>query len=181
MTEVKATYKLYALSDRLTELEQTIELLEGVDIPADLHLDYLKMLEELDQTKKDFLSKVDGIVSLIQSRKRWLQVRKEECVRLQKLVKRDEKTVDWLSLYLQEHLNKQGIKKLRTNKFNLSIIQASVAPLILDQKDPNKIPSKYQKVTVEIDKKLRSEDLKNGVDVSNFAHLGEKSTYLSIK
>ena len=44
MTEVRGTYKLYELSDRLTELEGTIELLEGVDIPADLHTFYLNLL-----------------------------------------------------------------------------------------------------------------------------------------
>ena len=72
------------------------------------------------QPKKDFLSKVDGIVSLIQSRKRWLEVRSLECDRISKLIKKDHSTVEWLLLYLQEHLEKQGIKKLRTNKFNLS-------------------------------------------------------------
>ncbi len=39
MTETKGTYKLYELSDRLQELEETIENLEGVDIPADLQCD----------------------------------------------------------------------------------------------------------------------------------------------
>ena len=61
MTNIKGTYKLYQLRDRLQELEQTIELLEGVDISADLHQEYLELLEEQDRTKKDFLSKVDGI------------------------------------------------------------------------------------------------------------------------
>ena len=39
MTETKATYKLYQLSDRLQELEDTIENLEGVDIPSNLQCD----------------------------------------------------------------------------------------------------------------------------------------------
>ena len=41
MTEIKGQYKLYELSDRLTEIEECLELLEGTDVPADLHQDYL--------------------------------------------------------------------------------------------------------------------------------------------
>jgi hypothetical protein len=75
MTEMKQPYKLYelsdratlaTLSDRLTEIEECLEILEGVDIPEDLHNDYLDMLEELKQTEDDFTEKVDSILSLIQ-------------------------------------------------------------------------------------------------------------------
>ena len=59
MTETKPQYKLYELSDRLTEIEECLEMLEGTDIPADLHQDYLGMLEELKQTEDDFNEKVD--------------------------------------------------------------------------------------------------------------------------
>ena len=45
--KIKGQYKLYELSDRLTEIEECLEMLEGVDIPEDLHQDYLGMLEEL--------------------------------------------------------------------------------------------------------------------------------------
>ena len=110
MTETKAQYKLYELSDRLSEIEECLEMLEGVYIPHDLHQDYLGMLEELKQTEDDFTEKVDSILSLIQSRKRWLEVRKKESDRLQQLIKRDQNTIDWLSKYLQENLEKQGIK-----------------------------------------------------------------------
>ena len=111
MTETKVKYKLYELSDRLTEIEECLELLEGTDIPEDLHQDYLDMLEELKQTEDDFTEKVDSILSLIQSRKRWLEVRKAELDRINKLIKRDQNTIEWLSTYLQENLEKQGINK----------------------------------------------------------------------
>ena len=173
--------KLYELSDRLTEIEECIEMLEGVDIPADLHQDYLGLLSELDETEEAFNNKVDGILSLIQSRKRWLEIRKAECKRLQQLIKTDENTIEWLCKYLQEHLEKQGIKKLRTKKFNLTIRKASIAPLTLKYEDARKFPKKYQKVTIEVDKKLLREQIKNNVDVSKWAELGEKSTYLSIR
>ena len=44
MTEIKPKYKLYELSDRLTEIEECLEMLEDSDIPAELHQDYLEML-----------------------------------------------------------------------------------------------------------------------------------------
>ena len=181
MTEVKA-YKLYELSDRLTELEGTIELLEGVDIPADLHTFYLNLLEELDQTKKDFLSKVDSILCLIQSRKKWLQIRKEECERLQKLIKKDQNTVDWLLLYLQQHLEKQGIKKLRTNKFNLTIANnGGKLPVVIDSKiDPKDLPRKYRNVIYSPNKNAIREALEKGEEL-NFAYFGERGKYLRIK
>ena len=120
---------------------------------------YLGMLDELKQTEDDFSEKVDSILSLIQSRKRWLEVRKAECDRLQQLIKRDQNTIEWLSTYLQTHLEKQGIKKMRTAKFNLSIRKASIAPLELKYEDASKYPKKYQRVTIEADKKLLREPI----------------------
>lgn len=182
MTEIKPTYKLYQLSERIQEIEDCIESIEGVDIPAELHEDYLAMLEELEQTKEDFEDKIDNILSLIQSRKSWLEIRKSEVKRLQELVKRDETTIDWLTKYLKEHLERRDIKKLRTKRFNLSIRKASIEPLILRYEEAENYPKKYQKVTIEIDKKQLKEDIKNGDETAlKYAKLGEKSTYISIK
>lgn len=174
--------KLYELSDRLCELEETIENLEGIAIPADLHLEYLEILAEADQTREDFNNKVDSILSLIQSRKKWLEIRKAEAERLQNLVKKDEKTIEWLTVYLKEHLEKIGVNKLRTNKFNLSVRKASTAPLKLLVEDAKQYPEQYQRVTVEVDKKALREAVKNGDNEAiKFAEFGEKSTYLMIK
>ncbi|WP_373479258.1 siphovirus Gp157 family protein [Geminocystis sp.] len=182
MTETKGTYKLYELGDRLNELEQTIENLEGVDIPADLHLEYLELLEEADETNNKFIEKIDSILSLIQSRKRWLEIRKAEADRLTKLVRKDEKAIDWLQEYLKKHLEKIGKTKLRTNKFNVSIRKASIAPLQLLRENAKDYPPEYQKITVEIDKKaLRKAVTDNEKIALKYGCLGEKSTYLSIK
>ena len=78
-------------------------------------------------------------------------------------------------------MEKQGIKKMRTAKFNLSIRKASIAPLELKYEDASKYPKKYQRVTIEVDKKLLREQIKNGVDVSKWCSLGERSNYLSIR
>jgi len=179
--ENKAKYKLYELSDKLAELEETIENLEGISIPADLHQEYLAILAEADETREDFTEKVDRILSLIQSRKRWLEVRKAEAERLTQLVRRDQETIEWLQEYLKEHLEKIGVTKFRTNKFNVSIRKASVAPLKLKIEDAKKYPKQYQRVTVEVDKKALREDLKSNPSLSKYCELGERKSYLSIK
>ena len=117
MSEVKRTYKLYQLSDRISEIEEIIENLEGVDIPADLHQDYLNLLQELDQTNSDFTTKVDSIFSLIQSRKRWLEIRKAEAERLQKLVKKDEKTIAKGATFSDRMASRVSIRTFREIRY----------------------------------------------------------------
>ncbi|MBF2057569.1 MAG: siphovirus Gp157 family protein [Cyanobacterium sp. T60_A2020_053] len=174
--------KLYELTEKLTELEETIENLDGIDIPADLHSYFLSLLSEAESTNEEFLLKIDDILSLIQSRKYWLEVRKNEQKRLNTLIKRDEKTVEWLQEYLKHHLEKLNLKKLRTNKFNVTVRQASVPPLNLFEEDATKYPKQYQKVTVEVDRKALKEAIKQGDEEAiKYGKLGEKSTYLSIK
>lgn len=174
--------KLYELSDRLAEIQECIERLESVDIPANLHQDYEEFLQELDQTKEDFSSKVDNVLALIKSREYWIEIRKQECKRLQQLVKRDEKAIDWLKKYLKEHLEKINCKSLQTNKFSLSVKTSSQAPLVLKYEDAKRFPKKYQRVTIEVDKKLIREELKKGNEsLKKYADFGEKSNYLMIK
>lgn len=174
--------RLFELSEKLTDLEETIENLDGIDIPADLHEYFLELLAEAQTTNEEFLTKIDNILSLIQSRKYWLEVRKNEQKRLNTLVKRDEKTVEWLQEYLKTHLEKLEIKKLRTNKFNVTVRKASVPPLNLLEEDATKYPKQYQKVTVEVDRRALKLAIKEGDEEAlKFGKLGEKSTYLNIR
>ncbi|BAQ63951.1 siphovirus Gp157 family protein [Geminocystis sp. NIES-3709] len=180
--ETKSTYKLYELSDRIEELESIIDSFEEVQLPEEARKIYEELLKDADQTKADFTDKVDSILSLIQSRKRWLEVRKAEVERLQKLIKKDENTINFLTEYLLKHLEKLEITKLRTNNFNLSVKTASIAPFKLLIEDAKKYPQQYQRVTVEVDKKALKEAVKNGdTEALKYAEFGEKSTYLSIK
>ncbi len=145
-------------------------------------MEYLELLAEAEETNEQFMNKIDSILCLIQSRKRWLEMRKAEADRLNKLVKKDEKTIEWLTEYLKQHLEKIGKTKLRTNKFNISIRKASVAPLHLLREDAKSYPQQYQKVTIEVDKKALKEAVINGDNEAlKYAELGEKSSYLSIK
>lgn len=75
-------------------------------------MEYLELLAEAEETNDKFIDKIDSILCLIQSRKRWLEMRKAEAERLNKLVKKDEKTIEWLTDYLKQHLEKTGVRKL---------------------------------------------------------------------
>ncbi len=179
MTE---TYKLYEISGKLEELNNLIENLEGITIPAEGAETFNKILAEAKATERDFADKVDNIVSLIQSRKKWMQVRKEESDRLNQLIRKDDNTINWLTGYLMEHLEKQGVRKLRTKKFNLSIANnGGKLPVVIDSKiEPKNLPPKYRNVSYSPNKNAIREALEKG-ETLNFAYFGERGKSLRIK
>lgn len=191
MTEKRSAYKLYNLSDRLSDLEEMLsEMFENAEEKEifnnsafeEFHQAYLDLLSELDKTKEDFNEKVDSILSLIQSRKRWIETRKLERERLSRIIKKDEKLVEELSTYLLKHLEKLEIKSLKTKRFNVNVRKSSQAPLILNFEDKSLYPDKYLRKTVDVNKKLLKEDIKKGdKEALKYGHLGNKTTYISIR
>jgi 5,10-methylenetetrahydrofolate reductase len=163
------------------ELNNLIDTLDGVDIPAEIAKIYSDILAEAEQTKNNFANKIDGILCLIQSRKKWLQIRKEEADRLNKLIKKDENTIKFLNDYLLRHLEAQEVTKLRTNKFNLTVANnGGKLPLWIDSKiNPKDLPKKYQQITVEINKNTVREALEKGEDLV-FAGFSERGKHLRI-
>ena len=98
------------------------------------------------------------------------------------MIKKDQNTEDRLLLYLQEHLEKQGIKKLGTNKFNLTIANnGGKLPVVIDSKiDPKDLPRKYRNVTYSLNKTAIREALEKG-ETLDFAYFGERGKSLRIK
>jgi hypothetical protein len=173
--------RLYELAVKLRSLDDTLSNLEDVHIPEEISKEYLELLEEATKTEEEFKDKVDSILGLIHSRKKWAEIRKEEAKRLSVLSKKDENSVAFLSKYLKQHLESLNKTKLRTKHFNVSIGKASTAPLNLKVENVNSYPEKYKKVTIEINKKLLKEDvIKGDPEALKFASLGEKTTYLLI-
>ncbi len=181
MSEVKGNYKLYEISEKLEELNNLLDNLDGVDIPAEVAEIYNDILTEAEQTKNDFADKVDDILCLIQSRKKWLQIRKQEAERLNKLIKKDENTMNFLTEYLSRHLEAQEIKKMRTNKFNLTVANnGGKLPLWIDSKvNPKDLPKKYQQITVQVNKDAIREALEEGEEL-DFAGFSERGKHLRI-
>jgi hypothetical protein len=181
MSRNKCPYKLYEISEKLEELNNLIDKIDGVDIPAELAEIFNDILTEAEQTKNDFADKIDDILCLIQSRKKWLQIRKEEADRLNKLIKKDENTIKFLNDYLLKHLEAQEISKLRTNKFNLTVANnGGKLPLWIDSKvNPKDLPKKYQNIIVEINKNAVRFALEQGEDLE-FAGFSERGKHLRI-
>ncbi len=78
----------------------------------------------------------------MRGRKKWIEIRKQEAERLNKLINKDENTIKFLTEYLLRHLEAQEIKKIRTNKFNLTVANnGGKQPLWLDRKvNPQDLP-----------------------------------------
>lgn len=182
MSETKGSNKLYEISGKLEDLNNLLEELENAIIPDELTEVYTNLLAEIDKTKADFYEKIDNILALIQSRKRWVQIRKEEADRLNKLIRKDENTIKFLNEYLLRHLEAQEVKKLRTKRFNLTVANnGGKLPLWIDNKlDPQELPKKYQQVTVEVNKNAIREALEAGEELE-FAGFSERGKHLRIK
>ena len=178
----KATFTLYEISDKLEELNNLLENLEDVIIPAELAEVFQELLDETSKTKADFTDKIDNILALIQSRKKWLQIRKEESDRLNKLIKKDENTIKFLTEYLLKHLEAQEVKKMRTKRFNLTVANnGGKLPLWINSKmNPQDLPKKYQQVIVEVNKNAIREALEAGEKLE-FAGFSERGKHLRIK
>ena len=171
---------LLNLDAHLSRLNEIIDEIED-QIPAELAQAFEEILLERDETQEQYLTKLDNIAALIQNRKLWVEVRKAEAQRLAKLAQSDSKTVDWLTDYLKRHLEAKGYKKLRTKRFNLSVCaNGGKPPLTLDNIDPKQLPQRFQKVTVEADKKAIREALEAGEFLS-FAQFAEKGTHLRVR
>ena len=67
------------------------------------------------------------------------------------------------------------------NKFSLGVRQASQAPLVV-KGNINDLPDEFKKVTIEPDKKALRDAIKSSVEgIEQYAELGERSSYLSIR
>ena len=174
--------KLYKISSKLEDLNNLLEELEDAIIPDELTEVVTNILAEIDKTKADFYDKVDNILALIQSRKKWVKIRKEEADRLNKLIKQDQSQIKFLNEYLLRHLEAQEVKKLRTKRFNLTVANnGGKLPIWIDNKlDPQELPKQYQQVTVEVNKKAIREALEAGEKLE-FAGFSERGKHLRIK
>ena len=172
---------LLDLDARLQELEKLVDSIDGEEIPSELESAIANILVERDETNLDYLTKIDNIIGIIQDRKHWMQVRKLEIERLQKLIKTDENTVRWLSNYLLNHLESKDLKKIRTNRFNLSVAaNGGKKPVIIDDVSVEEIPQEYQKVSLSLDKKKIRQALESGEKL-DFARLEERGQHLRIR
>jgi hypothetical protein len=169
--------KLHELDQLFTELENEFESLDQSDLTPELEQKILDLLATRDAVTDDYKTKVDNYCKLIANLDAIATLRKAEADRLKALAETDLAKVDFLKNRLKDSLKQNGLTKLRTDSYNLSVCNNSVPPLVYDT---DSIPSEYQRVKVEVDVKRLREALKNGVDIPGVG-FGERGDHIRIK
>ncbi len=172
---------LYELTEQFQNICDILESLEDEQIPVELQREVESILAQKDETQAELHQKIDGYISLIKHLEMFADMREREAKRMAELAKRDRKKIDFLKSRLIDHLKATGTDKMKTSKFSLGVRQASQAPLTV-KGSLNDLPDEFKKVTIEPDKKALRDAIKSEVEgVEQYAELGERSSYLSIR
>lgn len=169
--------KLHELDQMMTELESEFENLDQSDLTPELEQRILDLLEIKGALTDEYKTKVNNYCKFIANLEAIATLRKQEADRLKALAETDLAKVDFLKARLKDSLKQNGLTKLKTDSYNLSVCNNSIAPLVFDA---DNVPSEYQRVKVEVDVKRLREALKNGVDVPGVG-FGEKGDHIRIK
>ena len=184
-TEPQPVIKKSTLIELTTELQQLDDLLETIDgdnIPIELQQTVDALLAQRDATQEAMLAKLDNYAALIQNRAYWAATRKAEADRLTKLAESDMKTVDFLKGRLKTHLEGTVQKKVRTERFNISVRTAGGKQgLMLNLSNPKDLPERFRRVIIEADNTALREALEaDDPEAKQVAYFAERATYLAI-
>lgn len=173
---------LLDLSDRLGELEETIENLDSTEMPEELKTAFDELLCDRNTAQSDYEDKINNILLLIKGREAWVQIRQERIKEIQALIKTDQNLINRLKKYLMDHLIERDHQKFRTRDFNISVARnGGKTPIIIDEDITfAELPEQYIKITRAIDKKAVADALKDG-EVLDFARQGIRENHLRIK
>lgn len=168
------TEDLDALADMLIE--------SGGEISDDeqgsaLEAWFQELGEERDQ-------KIDNYCTLIEEMEGRAAVRISESERLANLAQADERAATRLKTRLRDYLEGQGIAKLKTDRFNLTVAQnGGKAPLTIPDQwrhDATTAPEQYHRRTIRLDVDAIRTDLESGQDVPG-CRIEERGTHLRIR
>ena len=172
---------LYELSDQFQSLCNILESLEDEQIPVELQREVESLLAQKDETQAQLYSKIDNYISLIKHLEMFAEMREKEAKRMAELAKRDRNKVDFLKKQLLNHFESTGQSKVKTWKYSVGLRKASQAPLHL-KGSVEELPDEFKKVIVEPDKKALRDAIKSSVEgIDQYAELGDRSSYLSIR
>jgi Siphovirus Gp157 len=166
---------LFGISDDLVALSELVDQIDGEDQEA-------MVMEWLEKLGEDRDSKIDNYVSLIKELQASAYARDVEASRIKDLAISDTKKADMLLARLKYFFDVQGIAKLTTTRFSLSVAKnGGKAPLHVFV-DLDSIPAKYIKVreVKSVDRDLVTEELEAGQELF-FAKIGQRGTNLRIK
>ena len=172
---------LYELTEQFQSICNILESLEDEQIPVELSRAVDELLQQKDEAQADLYNKLDNYISLIKHLEMFAEMREKEAKRMAELARRDRSKIDFLKRRLLKHFESTGTNKIKTSKYSLGVRQASQAPLVV-KGSVNDLPDEFKKITIEPDKTALRNAIKSFVEgVEQYASLGERSTYLSIR
>jgi len=131
---------------------------------------------ELQASSKD---KIDHYCAFVRELTLRAAARKEEAERLQKRADIDTNLAKELKERLKVYLQIQGIKRVETHRYKVTVAgNGGLVPLKIDV-DPNKLPKEFQKWTVEPDNAKLRDALECG-EVVEGVSLGVRGSHLRI-
>ena len=169
--------KLHELDEMFQIIESELETMDGSDLTPELEQRLLELLATREGITADYKNKINNYCKMISNLEVLAGVRQAEAERLKKLAEADKQKVDFLKSRLKQSMELMEIKKISTDGYNISVCQNSVASMYFDQE---KVPSEYQKTTIDVDTKRMREALQNGVDIPG-AGFYEKGSHIRIK
>lgn len=172
---------LFKISEDLTALAELLTDVDG-DVSIEEQFDALEIwFDELGDERDQ---KIDNYCALIAEITARADARTAEMRRLSSLVATDRVAADRLKDRLQEFLTSQGIQKLKTSRYNLTVAaNGGKAPLIIPEswrQNPAAAPERYHRRQITIDGESIRSDLEAGEYVAGCS-LGERGQHLRIK
>lgn len=172
---------LYEIESDIEALAEIITALDG-EIPDDeAGATIERWFDDLGEERD---RKIDGYCALIREFEALAAVRSLEADRLQALARTDENNAKRLKERLKAFLDRQGIKKLETTRFKISVqANGGAIPLLIPAEwddDPAAAPEAFQRRTVVLDRDAIREALRNDEEAHG-AELGERGSHLRIR
>lgn len=166
----------------LLDITAEIEQLQSALLSAETEEEQAALMAEYFQSEQDLKKKVESYVNLISELEARAEFRKQESRRLAELAATDSNLAKRLKNRLLWYLQAQGLTKLQTPRYNLSLTRASgKVPLIINEDFPVvELPEEFQKVSIDFDKEAIRQALEEGKELE-FAALGDRQITLRIK
>lgn len=170
---------LYELSQDLLALEALLTETGGEITDDDAALEV--WFDELGEQRD---AKIDGYCALIREFEARAEARELEAKRLMALAGSDTNNAKRLKARLKGFFEAQGIKKLETARFRLSVqANGGALPVIVPEgweKEPASAPEAFQRRVIQLDKEAIREAIRND-DETHGASLGERGNHLRIR
>lgn len=172
---------LYEISQDLIAIEELLTETGGEITDDEAGAALEKWFDEIGEQRD---AKIDGYCALIREFEARSEARELEAKRLMALAGSDLNNAKRLKARLKGFMEAQGLKKLETPRFRLSVANNGGAqPLMVPpawEAEPASAPEAFQRRVIQLDKDAIREAIRNDEEAHG-ASLGERGNHLRIK